>query len=336
MGLALACFGMAAVPGALALGAVFFGLRLFGQGLTSHAAMTSMSRYFVQRRGTAMSVASLGFAVGEGLLPLLVVGALALLSWREVWLACGAAVLLLQLPLAQLLLVGHGERHARFLEATRGDAAAAREGEAGGAGGVRPRQWTQAQVVRDPCFYLLLPAVLANAFVLTGVFFHQVHLVEQKGWPLSLLAASFPLFAAVKIGAALLSGPFVDRVGAVRLLPGFLAPLGLGLLTLALVDHPVALLALMAGAGLTMGAGANIVGAMWAEVYGTLHLGAIRSMAAAVMVFSTSLSPVTLGALFDRGVSVEGAVGLLLGYVVASAALVTLAARRLAGRAQPQ
>ena len=44
---------------------------------------------------------------------------------------------------------------------------------------------------------------------------------------------------------------------------------------------------------------------MWAEVYGPAHLGAIKSFATALMVFGSALGPVTLGALIDRGLSIE-------------------------------
>ena len=49
-----------------------FGLRLFGQGLCGHVAMTAMARWFSRERGRALSVASLGHPIGEALLPFLV------------------------------------------------------------------------------------------------------------------------------------------------------------------------------------------------------------------------------------------------------------------------
>jgi hypothetical protein len=38
----------------------------------------------------------------------------------------------------------------------------------------------QAEALRDPRFYLLLPALLASGFINIGVFFHQIALVEDK------------------------------------------------------------------------------------------------------------------------------------------------------------
>lgn len=198
---------------------------------------------------------------------------------------------------------------------------------------VAGKQWTRGEVLRDPVFYALLPAVLCNGFVLTGVFFHQIHLIEAKGWSEELLGISFVVFAGVRVGASLLTGPWVDRLGSVRLLPTFLLPLLLGLAAVAVSDHPAALVALFVGSGLSIGYGANVVGAMWADVYGVLHLGAIRSLATAVAVFATSLSPFLLGAAFTRAFSVGWVCGALAIYVGGASALVLAASLVLRRRA---
>ena len=43
----------------------------------------------------------------------------------------------------------------------------------------------------------------------------------------------------------------------------------------------------------------------YAEMYGTLHLGAIKSLTTATMVFATAIAPVLMGVLIDGGVSME-------------------------------
>ena len=63
---------MAGANSVIVLVLALFGLRLFGQGLLSHIAITAMGRWFSIERGRALSVATLGFPVGEALLPVLV------------------------------------------------------------------------------------------------------------------------------------------------------------------------------------------------------------------------------------------------------------------------
>ena len=47
------------------------GLRLFGQSMISHIAVTAMARWFSKKRGRALSIALMGHPIGEALLPLL-------------------------------------------------------------------------------------------------------------------------------------------------------------------------------------------------------------------------------------------------------------------------
>ena len=57
----------------------------------------------------------------------------------------------------------------------------------------------------------------------------------------------------------------------------------------------------MALMGISMGASGPVIGSLWAELYGTAHMGAIRSMVTAIVVFASSLSPVLFGMFIDNG-----------------------------------
>lgn len=284
------CLLMGTTWNAASLVVALFGLRLFGQGLSSHSAVVAMGRYFEAQRGRALSIATLGHSLGEALLPALVVAALALAGWRQLWSVTGLGLLAVA-PLVLLLLKGQLDRHAG----------------SGGSGPIRDPANDRALnwVLRDPGLWLRLPALLAPPFIGTGLIFHQVHLAEAKGWPLSLMAGSFTVYAACALGALLLAGPLVDRFGARRLVALVMVPPALACLALALSDAPQAAPLFMGLLGATAGGGAVLFGALWAELYGITHLGAIRAFATSAMVFATGLAPATLGLFIDRGVSME-------------------------------
>ena len=48
------------------------GLRLFGQSMISHIAVTAMARWFSKKRGRALSIALMGHPIGEAILPSLI------------------------------------------------------------------------------------------------------------------------------------------------------------------------------------------------------------------------------------------------------------------------
>jgi len=292
-GLAATSLAMASVASAWMLTLVLFGLRFFGQGMLTHVAMTAMGRWFNRKRGRAVAIAGLGFPASEAVLPLIAVTLIGLVGWRLTWVA--AAVALLAVPVPVLIALLKRER-----TPTVDRAAPDRAGPDPGR-----HEWTRGEVLKSPLFYALMPGVLAPPFIQTGTFFNQVTIVEIKGWELSWFAASFPVLAGVNVLSALAAGWMVDRFGARRLLPAFLLPLGLATLIASYATSPYVLPVFMALSGLTLGSGSTIQGALWAELYGTEHLGAIRALATAGVVFASALSPALIGILIDAGVALE-------------------------------
>jgi len=313
--LILACANMALVPSAWALAPAIFALRLSGQGLMSHTAMTSMGRYFEAERGRAVSIAILGFPAGVAVFPGLAVWLISMFGWRMAWAAVAVALALFLIPLALWLLKGHGARHRFFLTQTatvQTDAPTA---------SVR-RQWTRAEVLRDPRFYLLCIAITAPSFISTGFFFHQAPLAAAKGWSLAWMASAFVAYTIGAIGANLAFGPLIDRFGARKLLPYYLYPLMLACLSIAVSSHHMAAMTLMFFMGLTSGSGQTLIGAAWPEFYGVMHLGAIRAMVMSMSVGASALSPLVVGWLIDRGVAMETiAIGFMIYLAVAIASI---------------
>jgi len=60
---------------------------------------------------------------------------------------------------------------------------------------------------------------------------------------------------------------------------------------------------------------------LWAELYGTANLGAIRAMLGAVMVLGTAIGPGLTGALMDQGLSFPQQSYGVAAYFVAAALL---------------
>ncbi len=313
LGLAAAAFFISTATSVTLLFVAIYALRLTGQGLMSHASSTSMARYFGCHRGKALSIASLGFASGEAVLPLIAVTLIAAFGWQQSWAITGGLMALVFTPVLLWLLRGHARRHKSFLELTGAGQA---DKSAGG-----ERVWTRRDVLRDPKFYLLAVIAMATPFILTGLFFHQVYLAQSKGWALSWLAVCFVGFAAAKIATSLVCGPAVDRYGAVRLLPYSGLPLIAALAALGLFDHEAIALVYMIGAGLTTGAVMTIGTALWAEIYGVANLGSIKALTSAIMVFATALSPVAMGWLVDVGVAMDTIILGTLAYAVAASVL---------------
>jgi predicted MFS family arabinose efflux permease len=277
-----------------------------------------MARYFDKDRGKAIGLANLGFPAGQAVFPIIGVALAAAMGWRNSWYLMAGVLAVALTPMLLFSLRGHGERHRNLLERTT--AAAAQQ-----AGG---RQWTATETRRDPRFLLILPAALALSFIGTGITFHQVQLVDAKGWSLAWFASNFVVMAAAAVMASLLTGFWIDRFGAAKLLHWFLVPPTLSIAALASSDAVLIVPVYMIGSGLGVGISRVVLSALWAERYGVLHLGAIRALVAALMVLASALSPVLMGWMIDLGLAMDAILWMCVGYFVVAMAMV-LAAERL-------
>lgn len=298
------------------LGIALLGLRLGGQGLSSHTALTAMARYFERGRGKALSISNLGFPLGEAVLPLLLTGALAWIGWRATWVVLGVAALLSAPLLVRLLRRSGVELDPRKAV---DEADAHEEGEDGEP---RPENWDRGRVLRDPVFWCVLPAAILPAFWVTGFFLYQTAIAGVKGWSVALMASAFVGFALTRIAFTLWTGRGVDRLSARRLFPLVLVPMGAGIALVWLLEGAWVAYAFMASLGMTTGMSGAVQTALWAELYGTRHLGGIKSMLGSMMVVSTAASPPLVGFVVEGG----GLDGLMAGGVISVAAGTLLAA----------
>ncbi|MFT5112814.1 MAG: MFS family permease [Parasphingorhabdus sp.] len=289
LGLGLACLSISGVESVYVLTACIFLLRQFGQGLASHTAVTSMARYMGSDRGKAIAISSMGYSVAEAMLPVLAVLAIVSLGWRTAFAGTGFVVIVI-IPLVIVLLRGHDVRHRTFVQQQEKNA-----------GAIGTLALSRGQMLREKRFYLILPAILAPSYIGTGLFFHHLTLAELKDWSALWVTGNYWVYALCSVLTSLAAGPLIDRYSAVRVVPYYLVPLIFALLILAPASNPLWVIPYMMLLGLNTGLYFTGISALWAELYGAKYLGAIKSMAGAFMVFASSLGPVTIGALLDRG-----------------------------------
>lgn len=313
--LSAACLAMALNPFAALLPVVIFALRLFGQGMSSHVALVAMARWFSASRGKALSIATLGFAVGEAMLPISFVALMVVVDWHLLWIVA-ALICLAGVPVI-----------ARLLAQERTPQALAQSDSSVGMGG---RHWTRGEVLRDPLLWLMVPAILGPPGFNTAFFFHQAYFAEIKGWRHVDLVAFFPLYTAIAVGAMLLSGWVLDRLGATRLMVYSQLPMVVAFVLFAVAAEPAAMLGGLFFLALTTGAFATLPNAFWAEVYGTAHIGSIKALVAAVMVLGSAIGPGVTGLLIDLGIGLETQFLGIAFYFVAATLLMWLGVQRVA------
>lgn len=317
LGMAVACLALSLAPAAWTLVVMIFLLRQFGQGLCQHTAVTGMVKFFERDRGKAVAIAILGFPAGRAFLPVLAVASIAAIGWRSTYAICAVAGLAL-IPIIIWLLPNRRETQAATEVTIVQDSAVASDRRLG-------------HMLRDPFFFLMLPALMAPALLETAMNFHQLTIADVKGWSAEWVTGGYAVFAVTTVIFSMYAGDLADRIGAVRLMPFALLPLAIGVLVVGYLDHFIWAWVYLGCFGVTSGLMVTCVPLLLADVYGTRHIGAIRSFAATVSVFGSALAPPLLGWGLDAEISLGlmGLVGAL--YVVAASFLMAYACRREMG-----
>jgi len=281
LALALGCAvtGVASHWAVLLLG--FALLRFLGQGVMVMMASTTVIRELPAARGRAHGVVSLGQHAGEALIALPLAAVLALHGWRAGW-----ALLAIMLAVVYIPLV-------RWLVPVRGWAPPAARAKSSGQ--------SLHEVLRDRRFYVALVPTVTLPFIFTGMFVHGGALLEGFSIPLAALAPAIALFSLGRGATSVLSGWAVDRTSgaSVFAVAGLPVCLGLALFSLAPTGEMFWICISLGGIGL--GLALNAGAAMWAELFGVAHLGAIRGVLSFLVVLSTAIAAPVLGALLDSG-----------------------------------
>ena len=317
--LAAGCLLTAVAPTALFLIPAIFLLRHAGQGLATHTALAGMIKNFREDRGKAVAIATLGFPAGRAALPIFTVMAIAAFGWRETYASCGIIILLLIFPIIAALLKNHPNTapvhvlNKSTIPSTHKNFR------------LEP---TLRQVLHTPHIYLLVPGLLAPSFFDTALSFHLLPIATLKSWPAEWVTTGYAIYGATSVIGSIWIGTIIDKHGSVRFLPYSLVPYIGGLLVLAFLRDPAWAWLYLGLFGLGSGIRVTLIPVVLSELYGTRHIGAIRSFIATIGVFASAIGPPILGLGLDLQASIETMGTIAIIYFVLAILLTMHANRR--------
>ncbi len=289
MAIGALAFSLVEGPISLFLGILL--VRFLGQGMMSHIAVTAMARRYVAERGRAIAIAGFGLPIGEGIFPPLITIGLTMTSWQNIWVGMGLAAAVMLLPTVPFLLRRTVSQDGQGPEAL---AKAERS----------QRQWTRGEMLRDYRFFMIAPLVMTMSALFTGIIFHQKFIIASvKNWDFLWWSICFSTFAVFQVVGSFSTGWLVDRISAKRIAPFVLVPFIISLVVLGLAENDYWAIVIMGAMGISAGSTNPAFSSLWAELYGTQHLGAIRAAASVLSVFASALGPLAVGWALDSGVS---------------------------------
>ncbi len=314
--LSFSCFFFSKISSIVFLFIAIFLMRFSGQGMMSHTATTTVSRYFTKSRGRALSICWFGLSSAEFILPVLMVLLLSLTTWQNIWTVI-AILILIFLPIASFFLVRTVKLDTR--ESTGGEESKEEN----------IKQWKRIEVIKDYKFYIVSMNMLAMPWIATGVFVYQSFITESKNWGSFVIAQSFMSYSVFSVITLLISGFLIDKFTSRKLLIFMNIPLFLSTFVIIYFDAQFTAFIFLGLIGISNGL-ANVLGSStWAEVYGVKYIGSIKALTTALMVFSTAFGTALFGILIDIGFSIEKIAVISALYILISFILLFLVRKKL-------
>ena len=289
--LSFSCYFFSKVSSVTFLFIAIFLMRFSGQGLMSHTATTTISRYFTKSRGKALSTGWFGLSTAEFILPVFIIYLLTFMEWRSIWINISFVILLL--PIISYLLIKNIKLDSREIDNNKNKR------------NIKIKNWKRIEVIKDYRFYIVCANMLAMPWIATGIFVYQSFILSSKNWGPYVIAQSFMAYSILSVITLFIAGFLIDKFSSRKLLIYMNLPFLLSLFLIVVFDNPIVSFLFLGLIGISNGL-ANVLGSStWAEVYGVKHIGSIKALTTALMVFSTAFGTAVFGLLIDKGFSIE-------------------------------
>ena len=289
--LSFSCYFFSKVSSVTFLFIAIFLMRFSGQGLMSHTATTTISRYFTKSRGKALSTGWFGLSTAEFILPVFIIYLLTFMEWRSIWINISFVILLL--PIISYLLIKNIKLDSREIDNNKNKR------------NIKIKNWKRIEVIKDYRFYIVCANMLAMPWIATGIFVYQSFILSSKNWGPYVIAQSFMAYSILSVITLFIAGFLIDKFSSRKLLIYMNLPFLLALFLIIVFDNPIVSFLFLGLIGISNGL-ANVLGSStWAEVYGVKHIGSIKALTTALMVFSTAFGTAVFGLLIDKGFSIE-------------------------------
>jgi len=294
------------------LAAVYGVLAAVGLAATGPVVANAVvSRWFVARRGTAVSVLGSAAMAGMSLMVPTVAWLIQAFGWRTAYMTIGAFVLACLLPLCMLVIRDSPE--SLGLEPD---------------GAVRADTAPPLTVTRTPigaaattvAFWQLCGSFMTCGFSMSLLSSHGVPMLTDHGYTPLFASWTFGMLGGGSILFTLLLGPASDRFGRRPVLASIYGGRALVFAALFLIrDQPTLMLTVAFVGGLTLAGSMSMTSALTADIYGRFSVGTILGSIFLVHQTGAAIGSWTAGVAFEA----TGGYGVM--YVIACVVLIAAA-----------
>ncbi len=310
--------------------AAAIGFTLMGNLVTSVA----INNWFIRMRGRALAISTTGSSISNVIMIPVAVYVIAEHGWREMFWIFAILTWIVVLAPSTILIRRRPEDMGLLPDGDTPDTrygpapTALLPGEQAPALSERTRQrmpepvWTRREALRVPAFWLIAGCFAISSLAFQGINISLAPYVQDLGYEEALVAAALTTRAIVMAATLPVVGLVAERasIGPVRALPFVLQSIGCVLFLFADQVHFLFPALIVYGMGITsLGVTQEV---LWANAFGRLSLGAVRSMGFVVTFGFGATGPIVMNLIYDQFGSYRPAFLIFLSFFIVSAILI--------------
>ena len=293
---------------------------------SSLVASATISKWFVARRGWALSIGSIGVSLAGIVAPISVTYLVDTWDWRVGYIAIAIFILVAMTPVA-FVMRRTPEDHGLLPDGARSPSEFMARIRAAGGAVSEQRSMTRGEAMRTSGFWLLIAGLCLNYTALSAVLAHAIPFATDAGFSRAVAASALGVNGIGNLASKPLWGYGLQRFDA-RRLAAFaysVSSVGVALLIYAgATGNATLLFPALFLYGFGFGGTIPVSEFLWARYFGREHLGAIRGIGNPITILGTGIGPALLGAWFDATGDYALGFGAAIGVYILGAAAVNV------------
>lgn len=275
----------------------FFMLRLFGQGSMTLLPNALVPQWFKVNRGKALSLMSLGGVVGSAVIPPLNTWMIMRFGIQQAWWFWVVALLVIMVPIAQKLIYNHPAELGLVVDGS--PQAKTSDIKFTHSIKISSHDFTLDEAMKTRSFWLMLLTMAIPSMINTGITFHIVSILMQKGYDPIFAAFILSVTALVSFPMTFVAGFVLDKVKVQYVKAINYALYFIAILVLAYAESAFVIIAYAIMHGVFTAFESVSTGVLWPNYFGTKNLASIRSLTMTSTVIGSALGPLPFAFAFD-------------------------------------
>ena len=266
-------------------------------GMGAMVVNVAVSNWFVRRRGRAIAISAMGISLTALLLPSVAGWVIEEIGWRSAWTAIGIAIWVVVIPPSWLVMRRRPEDFG--LEP---DGGAGPRLDAGGEERLRRRDtavWTRRAAIRTPALWMLTLAFGLGTLGFMALFLHLIPYMTDSGFSRREASAAFGMIGLAGLISKPFWGLFIERVHSKLAAAIEFAMLGVGIVLILIADSLTEISGAIFLFGIGVGGVVTVQEVVWADYFGRITLGMVRSIGRPFSIVFSAGGPVFAGVAYD-------------------------------------